>query len=195
MNTVTTKVTEAVNSRLPISSCQSCGGSGYFDIHEDIEIERADGFFCEACLVGEPRDDMSPDPRYCQSCYEFLLKEAEMLRGTTKRPMWIPKPQKGRKRQYQVSSVGDRIMSTLENPKNEVDIIRRSVATRTLGKRGPKHKPLPEDVIRRLSAESMGSKAIVAKLKTELGIDISYKTIQRLLSGERKQLALPTAET
>lgn len=190
MNTVTTKVTEGVNSRLPISSCQSCGGSGYFDIHEDIEIERADGFFCEACLVGEPRDDMSPDPRYCQSCYEFLLKEAEMLRGTTKRPMWIPKPQKGRKRQYQVSSVGDRIMSTLDDKKFEVDIINPPAMSRARGKRGPKHRRLPEDLIRQLADEGMGSKAIAAKLKADYGIVVSYKTVQRVLSGERKQLVL-----
>jgi len=35
---------------------------------------------------------MSPNPRYCQGCYEFLLKEAEMLteRRITRRPDWIP---------------------------------------------------------------------------------------------------------
>jgi hypothetical protein len=31
----------------------------------------------------------------------------------------------------------------------------------------------------------MGSKAIASKLKKELGIKASYKTIQRVLSGER----------
>jgi len=61
----------------------------------------------------------------------------------------------------------------------------------TGAKRGPKHKALPEDLITRWAQEeSMGSKAIAARLKTELGITISYKTIQRLLSGER-QLPLP----
>jgi len=40
----------------------------------------------------------------------------------------------------------------------------------------------------------MGSKAIAAKLKAEQHIGVSYKTIQRLLSGERKQLALPMNE-
>lgn len=170
--------------------------SGYFDVNRDIAIEKAGGFWCHACLVSHLAAEQSRDPRYCQGYYDFLLKEAETLTGHIKKPEWLPEPSsKTVKTASPVSQYGGGIMSTLENPKNEVDIIRRSVATRTLGKRGPKHKPLPEDVIRRLSAESMGSKAIVAKLKTELGIDISYKTIQRLLSGERKQLALPTAET
>ena len=168
--------------------------SGYFDVKRDIAIEKTGGFWCHACLVSHPATEQSPDPRYCQGCYDFLLKEAELLTGT-KRPKWIPKPQKAEEKQYPVPGVGDGIMSTLESQNFEVDIIRSPVATRTLGKRGPKHKPLPEDVIRRLSVEGMGSKAIAAKLKTELGIDISYKTIQRLLSGERKQLALPIAET
>jgi len=85
-------------------------------------------------------------------------------------------------------------MSTLENPKNEVDIIRPSVATRTLGKRGPKHRQLPEDLIRQLADKDMGAKAIASKLKRELGVDVSYRTIQRLLSGERKQLRPPITE-
>ena len=46
-----------------------------FDIKHDIEIENAGGFFCEACLVGKPADEQSPDPCYCQGCYDLLNAE------------------------------------------------------------------------------------------------------------------------
>jgi len=65
----------------------------YFDIKGDLEIINAAGFFCHACVVGKPASEQSPDPRYCQNCYEFLLKEVELL-PASKRPKWIPKAQR-----------------------------------------------------------------------------------------------------
>ncbi len=62
---------------------------GYFSIDRDIEIEKAGGFFCHACVVGKTASEQSSDPRYCQSCYKVLKVEAEMQR--TKRAAWIPK--------------------------------------------------------------------------------------------------------
>ncbi len=171
--------------------------NGYFDIRRDVEIINAGGFFCEACLVGKPAAEQSPDPRYCQDCYDLLLREAERLPGV-KRPVWIPKHQKPKKtgqNQYQVSQQGSRIMSPLESKKIEVDIIDPADATRASVKRGPKHRALPEDLIRQLAGEGMGSKAIVARLKAEHRVKVSYKTIQRVISGERKQLALPIHAT
>ena len=53
----------------------------------------------------------------------------------------------------------------------------------------PKHyekRELPEELIRQLSSEGMGSRAIASRLRAERGIKVSYKTIQRVLSGERK---------
>ncbi len=49
----------------------------YFDAKRDSSIINASGFFCSACLVGKPQSEASPDPRYCQVCYQFLLKKAE----------------------------------------------------------------------------------------------------------------------
>jgi hypothetical protein len=49
------------------------------------------GFFCHACVMDKPATEASPDPRYCQGCYDFLLKEAEIL-SPGKHPGWIPKP-------------------------------------------------------------------------------------------------------
>ena len=175
----------------------------YFCAEHDREIENIGGFWCHACLIGKPMIEQSPDPRYCQGCYEFLLEEAEML-GSGKRTQWVPRvPQKHIVEPVQPASgvghnntgtqIGSGIMSTLESKKFEVDIIHSpdAINDTAKGKRGPKYKPLPEELITQWASEGMGSKAIAAKLKDEPHITVSYKTIQRLLSGERKQLALP----
>ncbi len=66
--------------------------SGYFSTKRDTEIVAAGGFWCFACLVGKPAVERSPDPRYCQSCYEFLSKEAETLKAGGQRVGdWKPK--------------------------------------------------------------------------------------------------------
>ncbi len=152
----------------------------------DLEIIRAGGFFCQTCIVAKPASEQSPDERYCQGCYALLLKEAEML-SPGKRPAWIPhKGEIGHQKSIQVSEDMVLNMSTLSGRKIEVDIIQPSVAKVTRGKRGPKHKALPHELIKQWASEGMGSKAITSKLKEELGIKVSYKTIQRVLSGERK---------
>ena len=160
---------------------------GYFDTKRDIEIINAVGFFCQACLVGKPASEISPDSRYCWFCYEFLLKEAEMD-ASRRGGDW--KPQEADTMPAQVSQDVRTIMSTVKSNKTEVDIIKPRDASKAPGRRGPKHQPLPEDMIILLAGEGMGSKAIASRLKRELGIVVSYKTIQRLLSGERKSLAL-----
>lgn len=160
---------------------------GYFDTKRDIEIINAVGFFCQACLVGKPASEISPDSRYCWGCYEFLLKEAEM---DASRHGGDWKPQEADTMPAQVSQDMRTIMSTVKNNKTEVDIIKPRDASKAPGRRGPKHQPLLEDMIIRLAGEGMGSKAIASRLKRELGIVVSYKTIQRLLSGERKSSAL-----
>ena len=63
--------------------------SNYFSAARDRAIIEAGGFWCHACLVGKLASEQSPDPRYCQGCYEFLLKEAELL-GRVKKPSWAP---------------------------------------------------------------------------------------------------------
>ncbi len=100
-------------------------------------------FWCHACLDDKLASEASPDPRYCQDCYDFLLKEAEML-PEGKRPAWIPQKGKiGHQKSIQVS--GDVVlnMSTLDDKKIEVDIIQPLVGKVTREKRGPKHKALP----------------------------------------------------
>ena len=157
--------------------------SGYFSSEHDKAIIDAGGFFCEACSVGKPAGEMSPDPRYCQGCYEFLLKEVELL-PASKRPKWIPKAQRVGSKSIPVPQDEVLIMSTVKSKNIEVDIIHPLGATRSIVKRGPKHRELPEDIIRQLAGEGMGAKAIATMLTGE-GVEVSYKTIQRLLSGQR----------
>ena len=157
------------------------------------------GFFCHACLEDKNEQALSPDQRYCQGCYEFLLGEAEMLAGN-KRPKWIPKPHSNAVRGAVASEItgekpipvvvdGVLNMSTLDNPKTEVDIIQPPTPSRTImrtdSKRGPKHKPLPQEMIIEWASEDMGSKAIATRLREEQGITVSYKTIQRVLARQR----------
>lgn len=167
--------------------------NGYFDSERDKAIIEAGGFFCQGCLVGKPAVVQSQDPRYCQGCYDFFLKEAEML-SETKRPRWIPKPQKPkitRKKQYHVSQDVVLNMATVKDKKTEVATFNPADAIRTLPKRGPKHKVLPVELITQWASEGMGYKRISAKLKVEHGIEVGFRTVARVVKGERKQLALP----
>lgn len=51
-------------------------------------------FFCEGCLEDKSLDDISPDPRYCRWCCDFLTEEAKLLTSLVK-PRWVPKVNKG----------------------------------------------------------------------------------------------------
>jgi len=75
-------------------------------------------------------------------------------------------------------------MSTVNGKKSEVDIIQPPVSKVTHEKRGPKQKALPQELIKQWVGEGMGSKAIASRLKSELGIKVSYKTVQRALSNK-----------
>ena len=140
-----------------------------------------------ACLVARLRDNQSLDPRYCLNCYEVLVREAEMLKeaGSWRRPDWIPvacsNAKRGAKKTGDTPMPIPRNMSTLENKKITVDIIRPRIS-----KRGPRKMELPNYEIKQLHEDGMGAKAIATQLKREHGIEVSYKTIQRVLSGERR---------
>ncbi|MFC2024460.1 helix-turn-helix domain-containing protein [Chloroflexota bacterium] len=164
-----------------------------FDTKLDISIIHAGGFFCHACLIDKSAEELSPDPRYCLGCYNFLVEEAKM---STRRCNvgWKPIVTsagfiQGREQGEKIAQVSPdvrTIMSTLESKKSEVDIIQPVVISKEIRKRGPKPRSLPEDFIRQLASEGTGSKAIATRLKAE-GVTVSYKTIQRVLSGERNQ--------
>jgi len=156
--------------------------NNYFDIERDNLLP----CFCQACLVGKPVDDMSPDPRYCQSCYDFLLKEAE-IDSSRRQANWKPilphkETEKEGKKAAQVYPDIRTIKSTLEDEKTTVDLIQRSVRKKLSARRGPKYRVLPESIIRQLNDDGMGAKAIATQLKHKHNTRISYKTIQRFLA-------------
>jgi len=170
-----------------------------FDTKRDNELIAAGThFYCEGCLVAKPIADRSPDPRYCRDCNDFLAGEAEALGPGRRGGAWIPKPQKplhpqtspptpsrNRTRRAVVRDI------IVKKPR---PISGEGVGGRTVimshHKRGPKHQKLPEDLIKRLAAEELSSRAIEARLKAR-GISVSYKTIQRILSGERRLTLIP----
>lgn len=63
-----------------------------FSIKQDIEIEKAGGFWCQGCLIGKPAGEQSDDPKYCHECFKFFLDEAELLPETRGKPYWVPSP-------------------------------------------------------------------------------------------------------
>ena len=52
-------------------------GKRYFNINQDFALIKDGGFFCKACLMGKDKAGISPDPRYCQDCYDFLREAME----------------------------------------------------------------------------------------------------------------------
>ena len=146
--------------------------SGYFDIKKDIEIEKAGGFFCSACLVGKPLDDISPDPRYCQGCYDVLLKEAELL-PPKNRPSCLPKPPKGKKVEAEDNIVTPSLKAGLKIKRNEINIRHiLPVGRPSLG--------LPEDYLMELAAQGLGYRAIAKRLQAE-GIEGSHMAVGRAI--------------
>lgn len=141
-------------------------------------------FWCKTHLEELPTSKQSPDARYCQDCYDFLLKEAELLSSKHGKPDWIPDSIN-----YPVNDAVDYkstplnpagvseyrglLLSTLDDEKITVD-----KNTSKTHKRGRKKTVLPEELII-LWSKNMGSKAMALKLKKEYGIKTSYKTIQR----------------
>jgi len=50
-----------------------------FDVKKDNELIAAGThFWCHACQIAKPNSQLSDDTRYCQGCYDFLLKEGEL---------------------------------------------------------------------------------------------------------------------
>jgi len=162
-----------------------------FDIRRDNELIAAGAhFWCEAHRTAQPLEKQSPDPRYCQDCFDFFMTyEVPILSPKAGRPKWVPVPAPGANETEKtlrgvVEYVGGN-MSTVNGKKITVDILQPTAQKTTLGnesrKTGPKSTKLPEDLIRQWASDGMGSKAIAARLKDECRFEISYKTIQRRL--------------
>jgi len=150
--------------------------SGYFDTKRDIEIEKAGGFWCHTCLVSHPATEQSPDPRYCQGCYEFLLKEAEVLSesGSTRRPGWIPKPQKAQENQCPIPEYGSGVLAAT-----------KAIPDKTPPRVGGRPVlDLPFELIKELQDQGYGATEIRRRLKDK-DIEVNMRTLYRILSGQR----------
>lgn len=162
----------------------------YFDIRRDNELIAAGThFWCLGHLTAVPVDDRSADPRYCQGCYDFLDNEIRQLRenGFTKHPAWVPKPEKiktqNTKTVPQDLSVN---MSIVKSENSTMDIITPQPSK--ISRRGPQQKNLPIDLINEWAAGGMGSIGISKLLAEQKGIKVSYRTVLRVINGERPLL-------
>lgn len=161
----------------------------YFSIERDKKYP----CFCQACLVGKKPSEMSQrDIRYCLECQPIIEYEYNLLADRSQWKQYkpvAPKAHLGATKPLDVEMDTHKeilIMSTSNENLAKGDII-QAAERQEIKKRGPKHKVLPVDLIKQLHAEGdgLGAKAIASKLKAEQGIEVSYKTIQRVLSSQR----------
>ena len=137
-------------------------------------------FWCYTHLADFSFKKQSPDPRYCQECYAVLLHEVDDMKssGNHHKPWWIPKTS-NEKNVQAVEQLAPN-MSTVNSQNITVDILDPPMPVRPIVHPGPKSMALPLDRIVKLAADGMGSKLITRQLNAD-GIEVSYKTIQRLL--------------
>jgi len=134
------------------------------------------------------------DIRYCVDC-QPIIEDEYRLQAPGKRAGYKPIPAtkiKGDLSPHIQIPIDEQKTkkSILNSPSPTMDNFRPRSRPETYKKR-----PLPEEQIKQLHEEGMGAVAISTQLKREQGIDVSYKTIQRILSGERKMRDNATAVT
>ncbi len=139
--------------------------SGYFDIKRDMQFS----CFCEGCLVGKTANEQSLDPRYCQSCYEILLKEAELLDGR-RRPAWIPKDSQATTRTLQKPSL---------KPVEGRQKCPKAVPAPQIGS-APGTVPFPIEQVRLWHDEGLSVRVITKRLN-EQGIMVGRSTVHRAI--------------
>jgi hypothetical protein len=154
----------------------------YFDFTRDKKFS----YFCQGCLVGKTEEYISKkDVRYCITCQPLVEKGYDQLRQK-----YTPIPYNGQNHREDTHinadiqiPIGEQKtkMSTLNSTSPTVDNFRWMGRPKVYKKR-----LLPEDKINQLNKEGIGAKAIATYLKTEADIFVSYKTVQRVLSGERR---------
>ena len=125
-------------------------------------------FLCYACLDRKDLVHISPDPRYCQGCYDFLVDEAKQLR-LGEHPNWVPRQPNGAEKLSQKSS---RLSSEAGN------------TSPFLGQggqgQGRPRKAVSLAAIKALRAEGLTVRAIAARLEDE-GQKVSRSTIFRVI--------------
>jgi hypothetical protein len=89
----------------------------------------------------------------------------------------------------EVSGVGRANMSTLDDKRTRVDKLEPVTPKRPIGRKpGPRPMFLPTDRVRHLAGQGLGAKAIATLLRRDDQLDVSYKTVERLLRGQKALL-------
>jgi hypothetical protein len=154
----------------------------YFTIARDKQF----AYFCRGCLEGKTKEQISRrDIRYCLDCQALVEREYGQLRQR-----YIPVPYNHQNPPEDPLCSADKGIPTGEQNTKMSMLNSETASLDNFKPRGRpktyKKRQLPEREIKKLYDGGMGAWAIATKLKKEEGIDVSYKTIQRILSGERK---------
>jgi hypothetical protein len=160
----------------------------YYD--DNGTLMRDDGRFrCQACIECKYLSELSlKDARYCTFCQPIIEEEyraiAERLGRANK---YKPQPTQKPTEMTEIGVTPNSLSATPETKMSTLD--EKPITVDNFRPRGrPKHykkRELPIELIEQLHSKDIGSKAITTLLKREQGIEVSYKTIQRILSGER----------
>ncbi len=159
----------------------------YYD--DNGTLMRDDGrFLCQACLECKPLSELSQkDARYCTFCQPIIEYEYSLLSTGSHSKRYKPMPLKPKSIPIEAPPI---YKSTGEEKTKKSTLEEKPVTVDNFRPRGrPKHykkRELPEELIKQLNSQGMGSKAIATRVRAQYGIKVSYKTIQRILSGERK---------
>ena len=159
----------------------------YYD--DNGTLMRDDGKFrCQACLECKHLSELSlKDARYCDFCQPIIEYEYSLLSTGSHSKRYKPMPLKSKSTSTEVPPI---YKPTGEEKMKMSTPDEKPVTVDNFKPRGrPKHykkRELPIDLIKQLYTQDIGSKAIATRLKVGHGTKVSYKTIQRILSGERK---------
>ncbi len=159
--------------------------TNYFSIKRDLEIEGDGGFWCEACIIGKPQTEASPDPRYCQGCFEVLSEEAKLDKSWA-RSGWKPI----------ISPSDNAVDSKIEGekpttyPDGQAEVLTRTNILQNRALQNPTRNPrinlggrprkeAPIKDIMRLSKQGLGVRGVAREL------NLSPSMVSRVLSGKR----------
>lgn len=133
-------------------------------------------FFCRACLRTLPLKDMSSkDARYCGFCQEIV--EAEYLIRAESRQTTLAALYKPVKRALDAEKAGTK----------NIQVDNQGTLICPNGRGAKKRQDLPEDLIIEMDRNGKSSRVISEYLNISMGIEVSYRTIQRITAGRRKQ--------
>lgn len=152
----------------------------YFSIERDRQIINGGGFFCCGCLAGKHGAERSPkDARYCVLCQPTIENEYRIIASRRGKPLEafyrpVTPSLQAKERDLALAPAHGTCHEIVHaNKGRERGLYRK--------------KELPQGLIRQLADDGIGARAIATRLKKAHALDVSYKTVERVLSGERQQ--------